>query len=55
MEKDKGKSVEFEKWEEEVKEEGEEGFLGLNDLRVKKGEVGWLGIYCGDNVCFLIF
>lgn len=50
-EKDKGKSVEFEKREEEAKEEGEEGFSGLNDSRAKKGEAGWPGIYRGDNVC----
>lgn len=47
--KDKGKSVEFEKREEEAKEEGEEGFSGLNDSRAKKGEAGWPGIYRGDN------
>lgn len=51
MEENMGKSVEFEKREEEAKEESEEGFSGLNDSRAKKGEAGWPGIYRGDNVC----
>lgn len=51
MEENMGKNVEFEKREEEAKEESDEGFSGLNDSRAKKGEAGWPGIYRGDNVC----